>query len=86
MKFKQGEKVVLLAEKKNLTYPPGSVIYDYDDNKIEVPEVFPAGSVGYVLVSLDEECQLDMFLDGDDLYEHLGTVWASNNKLKAVED
>lgn len=84
MKYQQEDKVVLLVDKKNLTWPPGSVIYDYDGNKIDVPEVFHTGTVGHVLVALDNECQLDIFLDGDDLKEHLGTVWASHNEMKAA--
>jgi len=85
MKYVQGDRVVLLVEKQNLTWPPGTVIEDYEGNQIQVPEVFPKGTVGYVLVPLNDTCTIDVFLNGVDMDEHLGVVSAGHSEIEPAE-
>lgn len=85
MKYAQGDRVVLLAEKENLTWPPGTVIEDHDGNQIQVPDVFPKGTIGYVLVPLNDTCTIDVFLNGVDMEEHLGVVSAGHDEIAPAE-
>ena len=84
--MKSDDKIRLLVDKPNLTYPPGTVLERYDGTELKVPDIFKAGSIGYINIRCgDGAYDITMREDSDEFGEHLGQVIAAEDEIELVE-
>ncbi len=89
MKFKEHDKVRLLAPGKNDIYPDGTTLARWDGSSVDAPAYFPAGTVGFVeLIIPDDDSRFMVgVFDGDDpdLSLRIGSVAVSRDQVELID-